>query len=379
MIRLVRLPLLTIFCGFASSAFAADEGHRFVGLESCATSGCHGGGTGKNQVQVHRKDQHANAHTAMAQASWSAQLTQNLGIANPYTSARCTVCHSPMQTVAADKFVSGMSALKAGSGVSCESCHGPAEYWLRTHTRPDYDHAMRVAIGMRDMKDLYSRANACVGCHQNIDPDIVANGHVPLTFELDDYDTRETAHWKDEGTWLGPRRWLTGQAVALREVSWMLANSKTASPSAAAGVKDMQDRWQALSWLLRKTDAGRNLPGGTDYTAMQGGSDRLARAAVSETWSKSSTSKLLQALVGTSKEFGKTNAENSSVAAKRGYLLAIAIRRLYLGLKNEGGFQSPNIEKAIDGLFQFAKGETAFDGEGYSAMLVQIEVELAKL
>ena len=314
----------------------------------------------------------------MAQASWSAQLTQNLGIANPYTSARCTVCHAPLQTVAADKFISGMSALKAGAGVSCESCHGPAEYWLRTHTRPDYDHAMRVAIGMRDMKDLYSRANACVGCHQNLDPEIVANGHVPLTFELDDYDTRETAHWKDEGAWLGPKRWLTGQAVALREVSWMLATSKP-NPGAAEGMKDMQDRWQALSWLLRKTDAGRNLPGGSDYTGMQNSSDRLARAAAGETWNKASATKLLRTLIGTSKEFGKTNAENSSAAAKRGYLLAIAVRRLYLSLKNEGGFQSANVEKAIDAMFQFAKGETAFDGDGYASMLLQIEVELAKL
>lgn len=349
-----------------------------MGLESCATSGCHGGGAGKNQVQIHRKDQHANAHTAMAQASWSTQLTQNLGIANPYTSARCTVCHSPFQTVSADKFVPGMSALKAGAGVSCESCHGPSEYWSRTHTRPDYDHAMRVAIGMRDMKDLYSRANACVGCHQNLDPDIVANGHVPLTFELDDYDTRETAHWKDQGAWLGPRRWLTGQAVALRELSWMLANTKPA-PSGAEGVKDMQDRWQALSWLLRKTDAGKNLPGGSDYTAMQSASDRVARAAAADSWSKSSTTKQLQAFLGTNKEFGKTNAENSSAAAKRGYLMAIAIRRLYLSLKAEGGVNSENIEKAIEALFQFAKGETSFDGEGYSSMLLQIEVELAKL
>src|SRR4030095_2852791 len=133
MIRPVRLPLLTIFCGFASSSFGADESHRFVGLDSCATSGCHGGGTGKNQVQLHRKDQHANAPIEMAEASWSAQLTQNLGIANPYTSARCTVCHSPMQTVSADKFVSGMSALKAGAGVCCERWHGPAG---RRHVQP---------------------------------------------------------------------------------------------------------------------------------------------------------------------------------------------------------------------------------------------------
>jgi hypothetical protein len=112
---------------------------------------------------------------------------------------------------------------------------------------------------------------------------------------------------------------------------------------------------------------------------MQNSSDRLARAAAGETWNKASATKLLRTLIGTSKEFGKTNAENSSAAAKRGYLLAIAVRRLYLSLKNEGGFQSANVEKAIDAMFQFARGETAFDGDGYASMLLQIEVELAKL
>lgn len=378
MIRTVRLPLLFLTCGFVTGAMAADGGHRFTGIESCSTSGCHGGGAGKNQLQMHRKDQHANAHTAMAQASWSAQLTQNLGIANPYSSARCTVCHAPLTTVSPDKFVGDTSPIKAGSGVSCESCHGPGEYWLRTHTRPDYNHDMRVAIGMREMTDLYSRANVCVGCHQNIDPDIVANGHVPLTFELDDYDTRETAHWKDKGEWLGPKRWLTGQAVALRELSWMLSNGKPAPASAAAGVKDLQDRWQALSWLLRKTDAGRSLPGGNDYNSMQAATDRLARSVSSDSWNKGRTLGLFRSLVGSNKDFGKTNAEESPVAAKRGFLLAVALRRLYLSLKTEGGMQSPNIEKALENLFEFAKGETSFDGEGYANMLLQIEVEIAK-
>jgi hypothetical protein len=350
-----------------------------MGIESCATSGCHGGGAGHNEVHLHRKDQHANAQTAMAQATWSTQLTQNLGITSPYTSARCNVCHSPLLTVPPDRFVQDVTPVKAGAGVSCESCHGPAEFWWRSHTRPDYTHEMRVQIGMRDMKDFYSRANACVGCHQNIDPEIVAKGHVPLTFELDDYDTRETAHWKDEGTWLGPRRWLTGQAVALREVAWMLSTSRP-NPSAALGVNEMRDRFTALTWLLRKTESGaRLLPGGgDDYTAVQNASDRLARAAAGEGWTKDSTMKLFRTFTGTSKEFGKTNAENSAASAKRGYLMAVAMRRLYLSLRSEGGLQSTNIEKSLDALFEFTKAETAFDGEGYGRMLEQIEVELSR-
>ena len=386
MTRQARLPQILITCAFAASALVlsrpaalgAEAGNRIVGIESCATSGCHGGGAGKNQVQIHRKDQHANATLAMVQAPWSTQLTQNLGISSPYTNARCTVCHTPFRTVAQDKFMPDLNAAKAGDGVSCESCHGPAEYWLRSHTRPDYTHAMRVSIGMREMKDLYNRANACVGCHQNIDPDIVANGHVPLTFELDDFDTRETAHWKDKGAWLGPKRWLTGQAVALRELSWSLANQH-ANPGASRGVKVMQDHWAAVSWVLRKTEAGRNLPAGSDYVASQAASDRIARAAANQDWSKESTMKLMRTLVGTRQEFGRGNAETSPASAQRGFLLAASLRRLYLALRNDGGMaQNTNIEKSLDALFEFTKDETNFDGEGYGRMLEQIDIELAK-
>ena len=376
--RMVRFLPLVLVSGFAFSAVAADDSHRFTGIESCATSGCHGGGTGKNQVQVHRKDQHANAAVAMGQATWSTQLTQNLGISNPYASSRCNVCHAPLLTVSPSKFVADVTPARAGQGVSCESCHGPAEFWLRSHTRTDYTHSMRTQIGMRDLSDLYGRANTCVGCHQNLDPEIVANGHVPLTFELDDYDTRETAHWKDKGTFLGPRRWLTGQAIALREVSFMLTQ-KTSNPKAAAGVKDYEERYAAISWLLRKTEAGSGLSAGTDYGATQKASDRIARTAAEGVWTKDSTARLFKTLAGSHSDFGRTKAESPAISAKRGYFLAIALRRLYLTLRDEGGLKSPNIEKSLDALFEFTKNESGFDGEGYGRMLEQIEVELTKI
>jgi len=376
--RLVRFLPIVLVSGFAFSAGAADNGHRFTGIESCATSGCHGGGAGKNQVQIHRKDQHANAAVAMGQATWSTQLTQNLGITNAYSSARCNVCHAPLLTVAPDKFVADVTPARAGQGVSCESCHGPAEFWLRTHTRTDYTHSMRTQIGLRDLSDLYGRANTCVGCHQNLDPEIVANGHVPLTFELDDYDTRETAHWKDKGTWLGPRRWLTGQAIALREVSFMLTQTKS-NPKAAAGVKDYEERYDAMSWLLRKTEAGSGLSGGTDYSSTQKASDRVARTAAESVWTKDSTARLFKTLAGARSDFGRAKAQSPAVSAKRGYFLAIALRRLYIALRDEGGLKSPNIEKSLDALFEFTKNESGFDGDGFGRMLEQIEVELAKI
>jgi hypothetical protein len=85
----------------------------------------------------------------------STQIAQSLGIQNAERSSRCTVCHSPLATVAQSRLV---PPEQHAQGVACESCHGPAESWLRSHTRRDYTYAMRVGSGMRDLRNIYVRA-----------------------------------------------------------------------------------------------------------------------------------------------------------------------------------------------------------------------------
>ncbi|MDB6039794.1 MAG: hypothetical protein JWM99_3635, partial [Verrucomicrobiales bacterium] len=109
-------------------------------------------------------------------------------------------------------------------GVSCENCHGRAEPWIRSHTRTDLGHAERTNLGIRDLRDIYVRANKCVACHQNLDGQILAAGHPELIFELDGQAASQPRHWReklDHG-----QLWLEGQAVALREMSWQLTDSK---------------------------------------------------------------------------------------------------------------------------------------------------------
>jgi len=119
---------------------------------------------------------------------------------------------------------------------------------------------MRVSAGMRDLKSFYVRANTCVACHQNLDPDIIKArdliraGHPELTFELDRQSVDEPKHWKDDDPSSGVRAWLVGQAVALREMSW--AFSKNEKPDAEEIAK-----WKGLAWLLAKATARQaNLP-----------------------------------------------------------------------------------------------------------------------
>src|SRR6185437_13041129 len=104
-----------------------------------------------------------------------------------------------------------------------ESCHGRAENWIRSHTRTDFTHMDRVHAGMRDLQNIYVRANSCVACHQNVDADLLQAGHPELIFELDGQLVSQPRHWREKSGWSGPQTWLVGQAVALREMSWYVA------------------------------------------------------------------------------------------------------------------------------------------------------------
>jgi len=78
-----------------------------------------------------------------------------------------------------------------------------------------------------------------VACHETLDPVILAAGHPKLIFELGTQLLSQPPHWPEGDSWQGPRAWLTGQAVALREQSWKRGDGSG-------------PRWKALSWLLRQ-------------------------------------------------------------------------------------------------------------------------------
>lgn len=190
---------------------------------------------------------------------------------------RCTTCHAPFAALPPERLA---PTAKIEEGVSCESCHGPAENWLRSHTRPDYTRAQRVASGMRDLEDLYLRANTCVACHQAIAPELVAAGHPRLHFELESHQEREPRHWKE--IWGGPQAWVVGQIVALREMSHHRQGSTDAG---------LRADWEATYWLLREVlDGGE---GGLVLPVVEGkgpgaefvkACDRLAQQASALEW-----------------------------------------------------------------------------------------------
>ncbi len=145
-----------------------ESGGAFVGSIGCKSSSCHGGAGPKRSQYItwSQKDFHTKAYAVLLNAR-SERMAEGLGIAAAQSSARCTSCHSPFQSVAPSRLA---RTAHPDEGVSCESCHGAAGGWLRGHTRTDWTYNTRVAAGMRDLRNLYVRANACVACHQNLAP-----------------------------------------------------------------------------------------------------------------------------------------------------------------------------------------------------------------
>ena len=354
------------FLAIAAASVSAKEptqtleaGAKFVGAVGCRSSSCHGGAGEKRSQYItwSRQDFHSRADAILLDAR-SARIAENVGIATAQNSARCTVCHSPFQSVAQTRLA---PTAHSDEGVSCESCHGAAGSWLRSHTRTDWTYGMRVSAGMHDLRNLYVRANTCVACHQNIDNDLLKAGHPPLVFELDSQSVNQPKHWREADTWSGVREWLVGQAVALREVMWAL----NTSPSALSD--EVQAQGWGLGWLLlRTTEAVQALPKITSgmlkmAEATQKGADELARYAVNWNPNGDSTMSILVALSSTENEFsGNGLLAPPPAPAQRAQRLVLALDRLTNALNTNRGAPL-KIDKELASLREDVRLRDSFD------------------
>ncbi len=285
---------------------AAD---KYTGWQSCATSGCHGGAAGKDQIALIMStsgdallEKSRDTHKGRAKAfgggadpaafhGLSPEMIKDLtsgetlkrydaiaaqaGIKDYRTSAQCNVCHAPMKTVDA-----ALLTYKHPSGdVTCETCHGPAEKWLLFHTRKDVTREQSVALGMRDLHTTYLRANSCVGCHANLPAALAKAQHPELRFELALQMNNLPPHWERKEQ--PATNWLTGQAVLLRELSWQA--EKGGYPP------ELNERIRALHWLLHETELGAKiLPdagGDVAPAALRAAAEKLAKQASGTIWS----------------------------------------------------------------------------------------------
>ena len=354
-------PVLLLVLLLPLASAAAEAPARFTGSPSCATSMCHGGaGELRHQTTIWQKqDIHSRSYNSLVNAR-SAQIAAALKIPDATTSSRCTTCHAPFHEVPKSAFLADV--IKPTEGVSCESCHGPAEKWIRSHTRPDFSHKDRVLLGLRDLNHLYVRANSCVACHQTVDPALLAAGHPELLFELDGQAVSEPKHWREKGDWHGPKAWLVGQAVALREMSAQLNREKTPGEKLTAP-------WSASLWLLQKLDdLGSALPSlksAANATQAHPAADTLARRAAELEWSQALTRQALQRLAATHTEFADANIPRAQ-QARRAERLVLALDRLTAPLEKAA---LAKLEPDLKELFTLAQSLPDFAPEKFAKTL----------
>jgi hypothetical protein len=338
---------------------------RFLGANSCSSSGCHGGaGAHQNQYLVWSlRDFHHQRPYATLTTARSKQISAALQIKDAATAHQCVECHAPLREVPERLRGDG---LRVTESVSCETCHAPAENWLRSHTRKDYTHADRVAAGMRDLKNLYVRANTCVACHQNVAPTLLQAGHPELIFELDGQSITEPKHWREKENWRGAQAWAVGQAVALREMLWQLDSVQNPDQTSIA-------RAEALLWLVEKLDPKSGLNATqTAKPKLRGAraaADILARELAELTWTADKTDSILHTVAKASADFKKAAAFPDQ-HARRAERLVLALDRL----SNPQPNSKANAE--LKNLFALVQSIPDFNANKFAAALEQFATAL---
>lgn len=147
------------------------------------------------------RDKHALAYAAL-EAPRGRRIGELLGI-QVTEDGRCLNCHAlnhPRRT--------GQD-FNIRDGVSCDACHGPAEYWLKEHAFDYKDWrkkspGQKEARGMFDVRDPVKRAELCASCHVGnaaegkvVTHAMYAAGHPPLPgFQTAGFCNNLPPHWR---------------------------------------------------------------------------------------------------------------------------------------------------------------------------------------
>jgi hypothetical protein len=162
-----------------------------------------------------------------------ARLHPDQGGPKPEQDHLCLNCHVQpgiMQSARSPGFA-------LSDGVGCESCHGPAENYLREHTLPGWrllgPHRKRE-LGMKDTVSPAGRVAVCTPCHIGqgdieVNHDLIAAGHPRLRFEFAAYLANFPSHWRANNDLQEARAWMVGQAVSAESVLRLLAHRANSS------------------------------------------------------------------------------------------------------------------------------------------------------
>lgn len=192
--------LLMIFGHAADSAIASDPA-KTVGPNACAE--CH-----KQEVEAWKGTHHFKTFREIPRKPEAKEIAEKLGVKRIKSESLCLNCHFTVQQKSSKE--------EPISGISCESCHGAGQDWIKVHsgysgktakTETKAEAAARWTLaeskGMIRPHSLYELAKNCYSCHVVPQEGLVNKGghKAGSTFELVSWSQGEVRHntWKSKG------------------------------------------------------------------------------------------------------------------------------------------------------------------------------------
>lgn len=186
---------------FAAERAAAPDPAKTVGPNACAE--CH-----KQEVEAWKSTHHFKTFREMPRNARANEIAKRMGVRRVKSESLCLNCHFTVQNKD-NKEV-------PVSGISCESCHGAGQDWIKVHsgfsgktakTESKAEEQARWKLadskGMIRPRTLYRLAKNCYSCHVVPQEDLVNKGghRAGSAFELFSWSQGEVRHntWSSKG------------------------------------------------------------------------------------------------------------------------------------------------------------------------------------
>ena len=145
--------------------------HDVIGPGGCS---CHGPAdpvSGIDKLAWHENDAHSGAaEPLLTESARAVQIAEAYGLSAEQMKQGNQLCMNCHGTI-----VTGNEAFEVDEGVSCQSCHGPAEEYQSQHQSDGYEQGAN--LGMVQLEDPSVRAANCARCHHITDERLLAAGH----------------------------------------------------------------------------------------------------------------------------------------------------------------------------------------------------------
>ena len=196
-----RLCGVALVPGLAAFGAAATDHSKTVGANACAE--CH-----KQEAEAWKGTHHFTTFRDMPRNKQANEIADKMGVRRIKSESLCMSCHFTVQQKDSKE--------EPISGISCESCHGAGQDWIKVHsgysgkkaeTESKEEKAARWKLadskGMIRPSSLYQIAKNCYSCHVVPQEDLVNKGghKAGSAFDLMSWSQGEVRHntWHSKG------------------------------------------------------------------------------------------------------------------------------------------------------------------------------------